>query len=569
MDAAVAAEDLSYQEELIAYVFEGLVKHMEAKQPFVMFNGGYLNFDWPGSDMYWKNWLTAQKRASFQNVSSATLCGLINGADPERRIQGVVLYDANGEQEEWTLPIATTIAGQQQLLPVTLDILRKHKCLTSLSVGVDLTRQPEMQNREAAWEWAFEHLLPGSSKKVAFNLYHYAPQIHTDAQSNATLSNVDWAVQQKAFIMNFKTTGNPADKVNPLFSKALANMDPLFSAYGWTDEEFGFVWMAESSGAGPDGTKNASSSGGGGAVFCSFATPNLSFWKLLALPNGLKKARPLPVYDRQMELDKTKSYVLIETNEGDTPRIVVSAFSKAWIDPRRGSLPISWAIDPMLGEEFPALFDYFSSTAGANDSFISGPGGCGYVYYGRMTDSQLKNFAGRCGRLMQDDGPKVIDTFGQQGHDSVELLTKFSRYAKLGGAAPEMYVTQPTGNIHYSYYSCNQSALDTWQPDGTPMVCTHGGIFYVMGDLGGKELANRINTIARDAPRPYFITVYGGLKWTAAATKPTDSLYNFWGDAIAHLDADIVPVGAQEMARLARTAQHQSGLGSGHDAFVI
>lgn len=63
--------------------------------------------------------------------------------------------------------------------------------------------------------------------------------------------------------------------------------------------------------------------------------------------------------------DYINRYVLIETNEGDTPRIVVSAFSKSWTDPRRGSLPISWAIDPQLGEEFPALFDYFSSTAGA------------------------------------------------------------------------------------------------------------------------------------------------------------------------------------------------------------
>jgi hypothetical protein len=55
-----------------------------------------------------------------------------------------------------------------------------------------------------------------------------------------------------------------------------------------------------------------------------------------------------------------------------------------------------------LGEEFPALFDYFSQTAGANDSFISGPGGCGYVYYGRMTDSQIGSFATRCGKLMKD-----------------------------------------------------------------------------------------------------------------------------------------------------------------------
>ena len=29
----------------------------------------------------------------------------------------------------------------------------------------------------------------------------------------------------------------------------------------------------------------------------------------------------------------------------------------------------------------------------------------GYVYYGRMTDAQIKTFATRCGRLMKDYGP--------------------------------------------------------------------------------------------------------------------------------------------------------------------
>ena len=43
----------------------------------------------------------------------------------------------------------------------------------------------------------------------------------------------------------------------------------------------------------------------------------------------------------------------------------------------RGSLPVSWAINPMLAEQFPALWDYFAATATANDSFVAGVGGGG------------------------------------------------------------------------------------------------------------------------------------------------------------------------------------------------
>lgn len=112
--------------------------------------------------------------------------------------------------------------------------------------------------------------------------------------------------------------------------------------------------MTTQSGASLNGTANDAAAGGGGAVFCSFSTPNLSFWRLLPIP-GRSTARPLPVFDRGMALNRSKTYVLLETNEGDTPRIVVSAFSRSWTDPRRGSLPVSWSIDPVLGQEFPAL----------------------------------------------------------------------------------------------------------------------------------------------------------------------------------------------------------------------
>ena len=311
----------------------------------------------------------------------------------------------------------------------------------------DLRTASWAANVTAAWEWAFATLLPHSSRRVAFNLYHFGTWIHSDPQSNATVANLDWAIQQGAFIMNFATPGNPATEVNPLFAIALANMEPLFSLYGWSDNEFGLVWMTTQSGASPNGTAGNPRAGGGGAVFCSFATPNLSFWRIMPLPNGLTRARPLPVFDRGTPLNTSMSYVLLETNEGDTPRIVVSAFSKSWTDPRRGTLPVSWSIDPVLAEEFPALFDHFAATAGANDSFISGPGGCGYVYYGTMSDAQIQTFAARCGRLMRDYGPAVVDTFGQTGNEAntFSVLTNFSRYAEAAGVAPSFYISQPTG----------------------------------------------------------------------------------------------------------------------------
>lgn len=90
-------------------------------------------------------------------------------------------------------------------------------------------------------------------------------------------------------------------------------------------------------------------------------------------------------------------------------------------------------------------------------------------------------------------------------------------------------------------------------------MCTPGNIFYIPGSLGRTKcpsctLSDRINAVA--AAGSQFVTVYGGLKWTASNLDPQTEFWNLWGDTINKLSDDIVPVGAQEMARLAREA-HQ------------
>ena len=557
--SANAREIYTYDEQLLIFVFQGLVNAASnTGQPQLMYDAAPWNFDWPGSDAYWRDFLTSAGRASFTNISDVSLCGLLAGGDAHGVIAGAVAYDptlAGGVAQEWATPIAATVATQQHLLPVTDAMRARFPCLAALTIVQDLRSAPWAANVTAAWDWAFQTLLPHSSRRVAFNLYHFGDWIHTDPQSNATIANLDWAVQQNAFIMNFATPGNPATEVNPLFATALANMEPLYSMYGWSDNEFGLVWMTTQSGASPNGTARNAGAGGGGAVFCSFATPNLSFWRLMPLPDGLTKARALPVFDRGQPLDRTKSYVLLETNEGDTPRIVVSVFSKSWTDPRRGSLPVSWSIDPVLAEEFPALFDYFAQTAGVNDSFISGPGGCGYVYYGRMSDAQIETFATRCGRLMKEYGPAVIDTFGQTGDqaNTFSVLTNFSRYAAAAGVAPSFYISQPTGCcINYATFDCSKAAsLDLMLPDNTPLICTAADVFYIGGPSG---IAANINNLAAAHTPPFFITVYGLLKWTANDLDPTKEFWTAWANITSHLNSNIITVGAQEMARLAREA---------------
>jgi hypothetical protein len=44
LDAAVATESLDYHEQLLAFVFEGLVNKAGAQSPTIQFNAAFMNF---------------------------------------------------------------------------------------------------------------------------------------------------------------------------------------------------------------------------------------------------------------------------------------------------------------------------------------------------------------------------------------------------------------------------------------------------------------------------------------------------------------------------------------------
>ena len=118
----------------------------------------------------------------------------------------MVLYtSATPVGDGYTMPMALTLASQQRLLPVTPEIVSAHPCLAKFPVKVDMRigKMPQMASREKAWRWAVDELLPNSSTTVVFNIYHYwsgkgPVGYKSDPQSNATVGNLDYAVQHKA-----------------------------------------------------------------------------------------------------------------------------------------------------------------------------------------------------------------------------------------------------------------------------------------------------------------------------------------------------------------------------------
>lgn len=88
-----------------------------------------------------------------------------------------------------------------------------------------------------------------------------------------------------------------------------------------------------------------------------------------------------------------------------------------------------------------ALWDYYATSASANDSFVAGVGGGGYVFLNTLSSPQFKRYTQRVGRLLNNYGPRVVDTYGFADPD---LLANYSAEAALGGVAPSAYISEPT-----------------------------------------------------------------------------------------------------------------------------
>ena len=459
MDKAMAQKRLSYAEQVLVFALQGLVNKLGAP-PVLSVDAGFLDFDWHGANSWWRGELEKHGTASFTNISDVAICGLVAGLDIAPPVtSGVVLYTSAAPLGDgYTMPMVLTLASQQRLLPVTPEILLAHPCLAHLPVGKDMRigKMPQMESRAMAWRWAIDELLPNASSTTVFNIYHYwsgvgPARYRTDPQSNATVANLDYNIQHKAFILDL----DPSIKADALLLEEILgskHLKPMYDAFGWHGDEPKWV---------------AAVTEGGGTVFCSFASPDLSFWALLKAVGG-GKARKLPSGDSDRLLDKSKYYVTFETNEGDTPRIVLSAFASSWASPQRGSVPVAWAVDALLSVRFPAMMDYFAATATSNESFIGGVAGAGYVHLGALSETQLQAYATRAGEVFAEYMPEnaPADAFGWANWSS---LNKYKAFAAKAGQAPGAFVAQPLTGTQ-GYMKCpvlNQNAAD-----GTPLICT-------------------------------------------------------------------------------------------------
>ena len=295
-------------------------------------------------------------------------------------IQGMVIYDPNFVD---SINIATTIAGQNDCMIVAPDQAADLQQAYNLPVHTDLRNQ-HWSSRSQAYDWARQNLLAGASS-------------HAVAGLNPTTAALrSFLVTNRIFVYWLDSSGAEQSLMKQIFSV----FAPETVHLGWFIDE-------------PSGVKLASSAAM--PVLATDLSTNIEVWT--SVPNTTSIAQMYPG-GQVGSIDSSSVYVSFTISDGDNLQYIQHRMLQRWQDAARGSLPLGWTVSPALSQAAPAMAAYYVRTATANDEFIAGPSGAGYMYPSQWPQQQLAHFLQRTVQMMQSMNLTTLEVLDVSNDDA-------------------------------------------------------------------------------------------------------------------------------------------------------
>lgn len=197
---------------------------------------------------------------------------------------------------------------------------------------------------------------------------------------------------------------NNKDEV-PLLQKILSSFEPNSAYMGWFpngDEMSGVTQTAQKSlyVVAADNLFNASLMSGLRKLF-SISSKRLREKKAPSEIHASSSSyAPAP---SKPEI-RNKIYISLTWTEGDNLQYMQHRMISLWSDALRGTIPMSWTINPLIIDIAPNILNYFQTTATENDTFVLGPSGAGYTFPINWPRKDLEVFLNQTKRYAEMTG---------------------------------------------------------------------------------------------------------------------------------------------------------------------
>lgn len=352
---------------------------------------------------------------------------------------GVVLWDTAVPA---TSNVASTIAGADNLLPIPCcnELASLHRQLVAggprLPVKVDLRglfsgRGPipgtglssSGSAKCDAYLWAIHHYLEsGKCDPTRLPFYIDAwwakkPGAGGDLQ-NYTLTNHDYFIAHRGFFWDLdvwpgeapvddpqQKPGTDATTLHRLLAAAnrATGGRQLIHVGGFTPWAFKYTSFGQAGG----GHEPVATEWETAKVLSAYnayldadalglgALANASFLQHFPLPRRYAQVLPYTPAELKAEglLDDdgkpaARNFLLNYVGDYDSAAWAWNSLALAWEAPARGRVPMAWAVNPNLALRVPPLFEHIYRTRTANDVFMAGDSGAGYVNPTMLTGAE-------------------------------------------------------------------------------------------------------------------------------------------------------------------------------------
>ena len=266
-------------------------------------------------------------------------------------------YVLGGQDPEWEVPLAVTLAGVEDRLVATAEQAER---LRQLGVTCDPVPVPRFHGRLEAMAWAYTNLRPRTKPEL----------LHANRLAGTNTDIVDWLVAERGF--SFALTTNPESRPGEraLLHEIYRNTPLEGWVFGWhqkDDGECSHIDFASRHGLIP---------------FCMINNLNFSFHR--HVPAKQPWHHPAPA--DPPALDANKCYLTFVFSDGDAPHSMADLQKRQWNKPERGNFPFGWAVPPEMVTFGPAMLEYYYHTRTGQDELMCGPSGLGYTYLSRWAE---------------------------------------------------------------------------------------------------------------------------------------------------------------------------------------
>lgn len=448
---------------------------------------------YPGESKVWKQMLTDDYGVKVVKVNDPWK--LVEMFLPYIADNGYVLYRSTGEkgvsQLDQSVNYATTVAGADKYLIVS-------ESLESNAQQLGLTKKKDV--RDSNTQEIFEEY---KNKLTTSVLVHQNP-------TKWTLRDYAVAAGAMCFYGDYYDGSN-------VTSDIFAWADDCAPVLGWTENELGFV-------------SNAS--------IHNKITVAADWSSNLSLYSGLD-AGTLTNVQRPKLTKQNKHYVAIVMSDGDNVQWMNNGFAteqRFFGSDKRGNFPVTWTIAPGLYNLSPQTLKYLYGNASANDYFIAGPSGVGYVNMTEFGDEALARYSQITASYMNAENMSYLNLLDNAiNKDSLTDLAKYDSVRGGVWSVGNMYI-EGAGGVYWVNDKPFVAARETlWRIAGQDETNKYYGFV--------ERVAQRINSYKVDPTSIEGYTIVLAHAWSIGSM---DYINRF----VDYLDDDVELVTVDQMLQL-------------------